>query len=113
MHELALAKGIIDIVSSEQRRQGFERVRKIKLRVGELSGVVPECIREFFPIAAADSPARDAELVIESVPAVFLCLSCGYEGAPDRKNACCMSCGSTDVKLTAGREFYVESITVD
>ncbi len=113
MHELALAKGIIDIVLSEQKRQGFERVLEIRLRVGEFSGVVPECIREFFPIAAADSPARGARLTVESIPASFRCLDCGHEGAADRKNACCMNCGSTALKMTAGREFYVESINVE
>lgn len=113
MHELALAKGIIDIVLSEQKRQGFERVLEIKLRIGEFSGVVPECIREFFPIAAADSPAKDARLTVESIPASFLCLDCGHEGAADRKNVCCMNCGSTALKMTAGREFYVESINVE
>ena len=113
MHELALTKGVIDIVLSEQKRQGFGRVLEISLRIGEFSGIVPECIREFFPIAAAGSPARDAKLVIETVPASFLCLDCGHEGAADRKNACCMSCGSTAVKMTAGREFYVDSIKVE
>ena len=87
MHELALTKGVIDIVLSEQKRQDFERVLEISLRIGEFSGIVPECIREFFPIAAAGSPARDAKLVIETVPASFLCLDCGHEGAADGKNA--------------------------
>lgn len=113
MHELALTKGIIDIVESEQKRQGFQRVLEISLRVGEFSGIVPECIREFFPIAAGDSAAKDAKLNIETIPAVFQCLDCGHEGPADRKNACCMSCGSTAIKMTAGREFYVESIKVE
>lgn len=113
MHELALTKGIIDIVDSEQKRQGFERVLEISLRVGEFSGIVPECIREFFPIAAADSPAKDAKLNIQTIPAVFQCLDCGHEGAADRKHACCWKCGSTAIKMTAGREFYVESIKVE
>ncbi len=113
MHELALTRGIIDIVLSEQERQGFERVLEISLRAGEFSGIVPECIREFFPIAAADSPAKDAKLAIETIPAAFQCLDCGHEGAADRKNACCMRCGSTAIKMTAGREFYVESIKVE
>ena len=113
MHELALTRGVIDIVESEQKRQGFERVLEISLRIGEFSGIVPECIREFFPIAAADSPAKDASLTIETIPAAFLCLDCGHEGPADRKNACCMHCGSTAIKMTAGREFYVESIKVE
>ena len=113
MHELAITKGIIDIVASEARDNGFTRVIEIRLRMGEYSGLVPECIREFFPIAAAGSPAEGAALDIRVIPAAFKCLDCGYEGAADRKNACCPRCRSTAVRMTAGREFYVDELKVE
>ena len=113
MHELAITKGIIDIVSSEARDKDFERVLEIKLQVGEYSGLVPECIREFFPIAAKGSVAENAVLNIETLKAKFKCLDCGYEGDADRKNACCPQCRSTALKMTAGREFYVDSLKVE
>ena len=74
---------------------------------------MPECLREFFPVAAAGSAAEGAELRIETVPARFRCLDCGYEGEADRKNACCPHCRSTAVRMTAGREFYVENLKVE
>lgn len=113
MHELAIAKGIIDIVNSEAKEKGFDRVLEINLSIGEYSGVVPECIREFFPIAAAGTPAEGARIQVENIPARFQCLDCGYEGEADRKNACCPSCRSTAIKMIAGREFYVESLKVE
>ena len=88
MHELAITKGIIDIVNSEAEKSGFKNVLEITLRVGEYSGIVPQCLREFFPIAAAGSAA-------------------------DRKKACCPECRSTAIKMTAGREFFVESLKVE
>ena len=113
MHELAITKGIIDIVNSEKAEKGFSQVLEISLRVGEFSGLVPECIREFFPIAAKGSAAENAALTIETTAASFRCLDCGYEGAADRKNACCPQCRSTALRMTAGREFYVENIKVE
>ena len=112
MHELAIAENIIGVINSEARDKGFEKVLEISLRVGEYSGLIPECIREFFPIAAKGSPAEEAALLIESVPAAFRCLDCGYEGGIDRKAACCPVCGSAAVRMTAGREFYIDSIKV-
>ena len=41
MHELAIAKGIIDIVSQEAQARRFTRVLAVTLSVGEYSGVVP------------------------------------------------------------------------
>ena len=113
MHELAVTRSLVDLVKTESERQGFTKALEIRLKVGEYSGIVPECIREFFPIAAKGTAAEKAELVIEPVEAAFRCLDCGYEGQIERKSACCPTCGSTAVRLTAGREFYVESLKVE
>ena len=113
MHELALTEGIIAIVREQAEKNGFTRVLEISLRVGEYSGVIPECLQEFFPFAAKDSPAEGARLLIRPVPAAFYCHGCGYEGAIPPRTACCPRCGSTAIRMTAGREFYVENLKVE
>ena len=113
MHELALTEAIIKIINSQREREHFSRVEEICLRVGEYSGIIPDCLRDCFPIAAKGTAAEGARLVIETVPASFRCLDCGYEGKIERKCACCPVCGSAAVRLTAGREFYVESLKVE
>lgn len=110
---MAITRSIIEIVESEAEKEKFDRVLEISLRVGEYSGLVPSCIEEFFPIAAAGSIAEGAQLSIEPVKACFHCLDCGYEGDADRVNHCCKNCGSTALKMTAGREFYVENLKVE
>ena len=113
MHELSICQSLIDLVDSEAKDKGFDTVLEIKLRLGEFSGLVPECIREFFPIAAKGTVSEGAELSIETIPAAFKCLDCGYEGAVDRKDACCPKCRSLSIRMTAGREFFVESLRVN
>ncbi len=113
MHELSICRSLIELINAEAKEKGFQTVLEIELRVGEFSGLVPDCIREFFPYAAGGTVAENAELKIESVPAAFKCLDCGYEGAVDRKSARCPSCQSQSIKMTAGREFFVESLKVN
>ena len=113
MHELSIARSLIAIVERAARDEGFERVLEIRLKMGEFSGLVPDCLREFFPIAAEGTPAEGARLVMEQIPAAFRCLDCGHEGPPDRKNACCPACRSTALRMTRGREFYVENLKVE
>lgn len=113
MHELALTEGIINIINSQRETERFSRVEEIRLRVGEYSGIIPDCLRDCFPIAAKGTAAEGARLVIESVPASFRCTDCGYEGPIERKSACCPDCGSLGVRMIAGREFYVESLKVE
>ena len=113
MHELSIAQSLIGLVESEAKKEGFARVLEIRLRMGEFSGIIPDCLREFFPIAAAGTRAEGAALVIETVPASFRCLACGYEGAIERRAAACPVCGSTAIRMISGREFFVENLKVE
>ena len=113
MHELALTEGILQIVREQSEKNGFARVLEICLRVGEYSGVIPECLQEFFPIVSKGTKAEGAALVIQPVPASSHCFGCGYEGAIPPRTACCPRCGSTAIRMTAGREFYVENLKVE
>ena len=113
MHELALTEGVIQIVREQAEKNGFERVLEISLRVGEYSGIVPECLLEFFPIVSKGTVAEGAELSIRPVPASFRCFGCGYEGPIPRRTACCPQCGGSAIRMTAGREFYVENLKVE
>ena len=113
MHELALTEGILSIVSSEQKKSGFSRVLEIDLRIGEYSGVIPGCIEEFFPLVAKGTAAENARLVMKPVKAEFECRACGFRGPLEKHGASCPSCGSTEIRMTAGREFYVENLIVE
>ena len=113
MHELALTEGILSIVSSEQKKQAFSRVLEISLKVGEYSGVIPSCIEEFFPLAAKGTAAEGAKLRMTPVPAVFSCGDCGFSGPLPKRIHACPQCGGTAIRMTAGREFYVENLVVE
>lgn len=113
MHELAIAENIIGIVKSEAQKNGFRRVLEIKLMIGEYSGIIPEYIVELFPVAAKGTPAEGAAVNVCMLPAAFECRSCRYSGPVDRKKACCPVCGSEDLKMTAGRELYVDRLKVE
>ena len=113
MHELAITKSIVDLVERESKKQGFKKALEIRLRLGEFSGIVPEYIKDFFPLVSEGTASFGAELLFETNPAKFLCLGCGYEGGADRQNACCIKCGSSSLKMTAGREFFVDSLKVE
>ena len=113
MHELALTEGILRIVASEQKKNAFSRVLEIDLQIGEYSGVIPGCIEEFFPLAAKGTAAEGAKLVMKTTPAAFECLDCGFRGPVEKHRACCPHCGSTAIRMTAGREFFVENLIVE
>ena len=71
MHELSITEGIIRLVSAEAQKPGFQKCLGITLAVGKYSGIVPECVTEFFPLAAKDTVAETAELVFTESPDPF------------------------------------------
>ena len=111
MHELTLANNLMVVIENEAKARGISRVLEIRIRAGTHSGVLPECLRECFTLAAAGSCAEGAALSIETVEAAVHCAGCGYDGPP--KGWLCPRCGGEDIRLTAGREFYVESLAVE
>lgn len=111
MHELATTKNIVAICQKQQETQGFRRVLEIRLRIGALSGIVPECLRDFFPYVSEGTVCEGAALAWEFIPAAVRCADCGYEGAA--RGYDCPRCGSAAIHVTAGREFYVENISVE
>ena len=73
MHELAITEGIIKLVKAEAVKQGFTKCLGISLAVGEFSGIVPECVAEFFPIASQGTVAEGAALKFTPGPDRFRC----------------------------------------
>ena len=113
MHELAITEGIIHAAVPEAEKYGAKRILSINLKIGELSGVLPECIQYYFDIASRGTIAENARLVVEKIPATIHCPDCGYDGIVDRKKIRCPGCGGINYKLTGGQEYFVDSLEAE
>lgn len=113
MHEMAITQSILDIALSEAAKHRASKVEKIRICIGEYSGVVPQLIQEYYNIISEGTPAERAELVLTKIPVTVLCKDCGKESRIDKRKVRCPACGSVRLKLLTGREFYVESLEVE
>lgn len=68
MHELSIAMSILESVQEEVEQRGCGSVEAIHLRVGELSGVVPDALSFAYEVAVQETPFARSRLVIEAVP---------------------------------------------
>ena len=80
MHELAITQGIVEMIIE---RTDSARVTAVYLRIGKVSGVVPEAVRFCFDLVAAGSPVEGARLEIDEPPGRARCRSCGDAFAVD------------------------------
>lgn len=113
MHELAITQSILDIAQKAAREHGVKKVREVRIKLGEYSGVVPQCVQYYFDVISKGTVAEGAELKMEHLPILMRCHQCAWEGQIDKRHIICPACGSTQLKLLQGREFYVESLEVD
>lgn len=108
MHELAITSSIVDAVSE---RVAGQRVLAVNVRVGKLSGVVPEAMRFCFDMVTASTALEGARLEIEEPAGQGYCRACGSGFALHDLVLVCQ-CGSTDVEVTAGQDLTVASVEV-
>lgn len=109
MHELAIAESIIYIL----KEQTSGRINSVKLKIGEMSGVVPSALEFSFQIASKGTEAEGAALHIERVPVTARCNDCSKTF--EIKDFCfeCVHCSGNDFKLLTGRELFIEEIDID
>lgn len=107
MHELAIAESVVSTVL--ERTGG--RVSVVRLRVGRMSGVVPDALMFCFELAVAGTALEGAALEIEEQAGRGYCRDCEAE-FPLRDAFLLCDCGSADVELLSGRELLVTSVEV-
>jgi len=109
MHELALSRSIVDLVTDRARAERFRTVTRVTVAVGVAAGVDPAALRFCWDVVAEETTARGAELVIAEVPLGARCRSCGHDFEPGAVLARCPACGRPGVELVRGRELRVLS----
>ena len=112
MHELSIMESALNLALEQARKSGAVRVHALRLRIGALSGVVPEALEFAFEALTPGTPAEGAELLVETVPALFWCQSCGREFAAEDLLAECPVCRRPSAELRAGREMELASMEI-
>ena len=113
MHELSIMQSALSLALDQARQAGAVRVHAIRLRIGMLSGVVPEALEFAFEALTPGTLAEGAKLAIEAVPARFWCATCTQELQSDNMFAECHGCHSPSGDLRAGREMELASLDID
>ncbi|MFD3157452.1 hydrogenase maturation nickel metallochaperone HypA [Haloimpatiens sp. FM7330] len=113
MHELAVTQSIINISSEEAVKHNVKTVKEIRIHVGELSGLIPECIQYYFNIASKDTIVEGALLKIKKMPIKIKCNECGHINVIKKGEYSCPKCNSYNIKIIGGNEFFIESLEVE
>ena len=109
MHEATLAENILSIALTATRENHAAKIFKVGLTLGEMAGVEVEALQMSFDVLKKNSPANDAELVINRVPISATCNKCGKTFRLERYNFFCPECDGV-LLLQSGRELLVDFV---
>jgi hydrogenase nickel incorporation protein HypA/HybF len=110
MHELSVCLALVQQLEQIARERNAVAIDRIVLRVGPLSGIETELLRKAYPLAAAGTPAADAELVFNAADIVVRCGECGAESTVPANRLLCSVCGDFRTTLLSGDEMLLQSV---
>jgi hydrogenase nickel incorporation protein HypA/HybF len=113
MHELSITQNIIRISTEEAEKHKALRVKEIRIKVGELSGLIPDCIQYYFDIASKGTRVEGALLKIDKIPIAVRCNECAHEEELSSRVYTCSNCESYNIKIIRGNEFLIDSLEVE
>ncbi len=112
MHELSVAHAVVNTVV-DALPDPAPRVLQVRLRIGELSGIVPQALEFAYDVAAQGTALADAALVIERSPIVIDCPTCGEQQLAGARDFSCPACGVPCGVVVGGKELEVVDVTLD
>lgn len=110
MHELAITRSVVAIVSE---RASGQRVTRVRLEIGRLSAIMPEAIRFCFDICTRNTAAAGAALEIDEIPGRGCCNQCGQQFAVQELFGFCPGCGHAGLRLIAGQELNIKEMEIE
>lgn len=113
MHEVSIMAEAIRMAVESAQAAGARRITGVRLRVGALSGAVPEAMRFAWEVVSHDTMATGARLEIESVSAAGWCATCQTEfECADYFNEC-PRCHNVSGELRRGRELEIAAVELE
>jgi len=113
MHELAITQSMLDVVLEQAKKAEAKEVGKITLVIGEMTGVVEECVRFYFDFLSQGTLAEGAALSFQPVATQARCRVCDKLFELKEFDWACPYCGGKEMEIVAGKELFVESIEVE
>jgi len=113
MHELAITQSIFDLIMEQAKKAEAKKVGKINLVIGEMTGVVSDCVQFYFDLFSKETLAEGAILSFVMVPSKAKCRGCDKLFELKELEWTCPYCGDNNLQIVAGQELFVESIEVE
>ena len=114
MHELSIAQSIAEAVEVKAIECDAARVKQVRLRIGEASGIVTDSLAFCFEMVASLTPILEGtRLSIDRVPHRAFCRHCAREFAVMNFVARCPTCEEWSTEVISGNELEILDMEIE
>ncbi len=114
MHEMGIIIHLAKTLEDTAAEEGLTRIGSVTLRVGEVSGIVTDYFEDCWNYFKKKHPVlQDSRLIIETIPAVTYCSSCGQNYETVKYGRECPYCHSGETWLVQGNECVIKEIEAE
>ncbi len=113
MHELAFTESILQIAERHAKEANAIKVTDIYLVIGNLSSIVDDSVVFYWDIMSKNTLCEGSIIHFKRTPATMLCFACNHTFELSGELIPCPNCGSYQLKVQSGEEFWLESIEIE
>lgn len=113
MHELSLARAVLEAARAEMERHPGRRPVGLGLRVGAVAGVDPASLRFCFEVLVEGTEFGAVGLQIESVSRRQRCARCDLSFTVVDYETACPACGSPATECVSGQELELAFLELE
>lgn len=113
MHEYPITQQIIKICEKHCREAGGNKVVKVKLVIGDRSGLIGDSIQMYFDVISEGTLCEKAEIEMVHIKPKLRCPSCNELFYRQPLSFACPKCGTDGEPTEIGKEFYIENIEIE
>lgn len=111
VHEMSIATEIINGAIEVARQNGATRIDEVEVEIGVMRQVMPEALELAFSLATKDTLAEGAQLIMTEEKSRAQCCDCEYQFELDQYNFMCPQCQRANVRIVAGNNIILKSLT--
>ena len=112
MHEIGIVRQLLRTVTDFAAEHGVSQICEVAVDCGELSLVIPDYLRELYPVVVKGSILENAKLSINMVPGLAECEDCDEIFNVVECKGYCPNCGSFNKTVLSGKDFTIREILV-
>ena len=112
MHEIGIVRQLVRTVTDFAAEHGVSQICEVTVDCGELSLVIPDYLRELYPVVVKGSILENAKLSINMVPGLAECEDCDEIFNVIEHKGYCPNCGSFNKTVLSGKDFTIREILV-